>query len=65
MVYEIQVDGGRFYACEACGLIYNTPIAASSCEEWCTSHGTCNTTIASKAIGRLRKYTGKTLRLNT
>lgn len=52
---RVVVRGETYFACEICGLIYETAELASSCESWCRAHGSCNVEIASHAVGSIRR----------
>jgi hypothetical protein len=54
-VLEIAIGGSRFFACEACGMVYASRELAEACEEWCTSHGSCNLEITRHAVGKVRR----------
>lgn len=52
MVYIVEVDGVKYYACEVCGLLYELEAYARDCEEYCKAHpGSCNVDLAKHSIG--------------
>ncbi len=55
MVLLVQVRGERLYACEECGLIYESRATAEACEAYCRAHKACNPQIAAKAVGGVRR----------
>ncbi|MGC9072381.1 MAG: hypothetical protein ACP5HK_06820 [Acidilobus sp.] len=55
---RVTIRRETFYACEFCGLIYETPDKANACESWCGSHGSCNIEIAKGAVGSIGRYKG-------
>jgi len=59
MVYIIEVDGFKYYACSICGLIYESEKTASKCEEFCKNNpGKCNIEIAKESIGYIEQAEG-------
>ncbi len=42
---------GDLWLCEECGLKYGDKDMAKRCEEWCSSHRTCNLEIIRHAVG--------------
>lgn len=55
MVLEVRILDSKYYACEECGMIYGDLGTASRCEEWCSSHGSCNVNITREAVGSIRR----------
>ena len=41
---------GQLFACEICALKYEEEGFAMKCEEWCSSHNSCNIAIARHAL---------------
>lgn len=59
MVYIIEVDSFKYYACSICGLIYESEETASKCEEFCKNNpGKCNIEIAKESIGYIEQAEG-------
>jgi len=52
---EVVIGDSRFFACEACGMVYSSKDLAKECEAWCNSHGSCNLDITKNAIGTIRR----------
>lgn len=40
------------YKCEVCKLEYTKAETAKACQEWCSSHDSCNFLIAKQAINK-------------
>ncbi len=54
MVYIVEVDGLKYYACGICGLLYESEELAKSCEDFCRTHpGMCNIELAKSSVGYL------------
>lgn len=52
MVYVVEVNGSRYYACVFCGLLYETENLALKCEEFCKNHpGCCDVELAKQSVG--------------
>ena len=41
-----MVEEVKLYKCSVCGLHYESEALAGECEEWCSSHNSCNFDIA-------------------
>ena len=50
MVQNISQKSIEFFRCEACRLVYENEETARKCEEWCTTHHSCNLDIIKHAV---------------
>ncbi|BCS91115.1 MAG: hypothetical protein ARM1_0572 [Candidatus Micrarchaeota archaeon] len=48
------------YYCEICKLHYKDKELAEKCQEWCSTHDSCNLSIAKNSIEALSRRTGRT-----
>jgi len=52
LVYIVEIDNVRYYACGVCGLLYELEDLALKCEDFCKNHpGMCSVELAKKSIG--------------
>jgi len=63
MVFEVVLGKNRYYGCSECFLIYEDRETASTCEEWCARHKSCNSEITSKSIGYVKFVRGPEISL--
>jgi len=40
------------YKCEVCKLEYSDPKTAKACQQWCSTHNSCNYQIAKQAVNK-------------
>lgn len=51
MVEETTLDGSKVWACEVCGLAFESEELATRCEDHCRTHDSCSLEIGRKAVG--------------
>jgi len=50
MVKEKEINGKKYYQCEACLFFYETEKLAQDCEDFCNKHHACSTEITKHAV---------------
>lgn len=50
MIKKIFVNGAKIYTCEICGFGYRDKDMAEKCQNWCTTHPSCNLEITKNAV---------------
>jgi len=50
MVEKTLADGAKIYKCEMCGFGYKDKDTAQKCQNWCSTHKSCNLQITKNAI---------------
>ncbi|MEK7623108.1 MAG: hypothetical protein AAB408_00365 [Patescibacteria group bacterium] len=43
-------EENKTYACDECGLHYDSADQAERCQEWCGAHGSCNLEITRHSV---------------
>jgi len=51
MVYIVELNGFKYYACEVCRSLYELEDQAKTCEEHCRTNPGIPSTISKEAIG--------------
>lgn len=51
MVYVVEIDGARYYACEVCRMLYVDELTARRCEEHCRANPGVASPYAEIAVG--------------
>lgn len=50
MVGKIEKKGKNYFTCEICGFGYTSKEIAQECENWCSTHKSCNLKITRNAV---------------
>jgi hypothetical protein len=50
MVRGLVLSDRTVFVCAECGLGYSDEVTALECENWCSTHSSCNLIIARKAV---------------
>lgn len=59
MVKEIEIEGEKYYECGVCKMDYAEREFAEKCDQWCSTHQSCNLEIIRQASGIMGKLKEK------
>lgn len=51
MVKEVEINGRKYFECEICKMDYKEKELAEKCQNWCSSHDSCNSEVIKLSVG--------------
>lgn len=59
MIKEIEIEGRKYYECGVCSLDCTEREWAEKCDQWCSTHQSCNLEVIKHAAGVMGKLKEK------